>query len=228
VSHSNGSLSYSVDWSGVSGDHGLGGVSLNSGVMDVGGLHNLLDGVNLVRSGDWDSPGDGDLVRLGNMVVGDDLTGNSPGDSHGHINVVLVDLDLGDDVGDLGSDPDVAPHGGGDLGLGDSVSRSEASWDWCGGDGSIWSRSGRDGWRSNWSGLNNVLGSSGHVRGGWLGDGLLSGNDVLMTSNNTGVTGLDGPLSHNSVLHSVLHDWRSGSVAVVGLTDHGGGGGHWS
>ena len=31
----------SVDGGGVSGDHGLGGVSLNSGVVDVGGLDDL-------------------------------------------------------------------------------------------------------------------------------------------------------------------------------------------
>ena len=34
-------LAHGVDGGGVSGDNGLGGVSLNGGVMDVGGLDDL-------------------------------------------------------------------------------------------------------------------------------------------------------------------------------------------
>ena len=41
VSNSNWSVSNSVDWSSVSGDHGLGGVGLNCLVVDVGSLDNL-------------------------------------------------------------------------------------------------------------------------------------------------------------------------------------------
>ena len=40
-SDSDNSLAHGVDGGGVSGDNGLGGVSLNSGVMDVGGLDDL-------------------------------------------------------------------------------------------------------------------------------------------------------------------------------------------
>ena len=137
VRDSNWGLGDGVDWGGVSGDDGLGGVGLNSGVVDVRGLHDLLDGVDLVGSWDMDGSGHGDLVGLGNVSVGDDLTGDSPGHSHGNINVVLVDLDLGHDVGDLGGDPDVAPDGGGDLGLDDGVSGSRAGRDRCGGDGGV-------------------------------------------------------------------------------------------
>ena len=80
---------------------------------------------------------------------------------------------------------------------------------------------------TNQPGLHDVLGSSDNIRGGWLGDGLLSGHDVLVSANNTGHSGLDGLGSNNSVLHPVLYDGGAGSVAMVGLADHGGGGGHW-
>ena len=130
-------LGDSVDWSGVSGHDGLCGVGLDSGVVDVRGLDDLLDGVDLVGSWDMDSPGHGDLVGLGHVSVGDDLTGDSSGHSDGNINVVLVDLDLGHDVGDLGGDPDVAPDGGLDLGLDDGVSGSWAGRDRCGRDGGV-------------------------------------------------------------------------------------------
>ena len=97
----------------------------------------LLDWVDLVWGWDGDSSGDWDLVWLGDLLLDNDLTGDSSGHSDGDINVVLVDLDLGDDVGDLGGDPDVAPDGGGDLGLDDGVSGSRAGRDRCGGDGGV-------------------------------------------------------------------------------------------
>jgi hypothetical protein len=197
-------------------------VGLYGGVVDVRGLHDLLDGMDLVGSGDMDGPGHRDLVGLGDVLVGDDLTRDSSGHSHGNINVVLVDLDLGHDVGHLRGDSHVAPHGGGDLGLGDGVSRSETSRDGCGGDGSVGSRGSRDGGGSDGSGLHDVLGSSGNVGGGWLGDGLLSSDHILVAGDNTGVSGLDSPGSDYSVLHSVLNHGGPGSVAVVGLPDHSG------
>ena len=220
-------LGHGVDGGGVSGDDGLGGVGLNSGVVDVRGLHDLLDGVDLVGGGDGDGPGHGDLVRLGHVGVGDDLTGDSSGHGHGHVHVVLVDLDLGHDVGHLGGHLHVAPHGGGDLLDGDGVSGGGAGWDGCGGDGSVGSRGHGDSGGSDRAGLNNVLGSSHCVGGGWLGDGLLAGHHVLVSSHHTGHPGLDCPGSDHSVLHPVLHHGGPGGVAVVGLADHGGGGGHW-
>merc|ERR1712013_854469 len=47
-SSSNWDMRDSVDWGGVSGHNSLAGVSLICGVVDVGSLNNLLDGVNLV------------------------------------------------------------------------------------------------------------------------------------------------------------------------------------
>ena len=41
MADSDWSLGNSVDWGGVSGDDGLGGVGLDGGVVDVGGLNNL-------------------------------------------------------------------------------------------------------------------------------------------------------------------------------------------
>ena len=185
-----------------------------------------MDWVNLVWGWNWDSSWDGNLIRLGNVLLLDDLTGNGSGDGDGDVNVVLVDGDLGDDVGHLGGDSGVGSDWGSDSGLGDSISwgRSEVSWSWW--DGGVWCWGSWDGWRREGSGLNEVLGSSGNIGGGWLGDGLLSGNSVLVTSNNGGHSGLDGSLSNNTVLHTVLDNWRSSSVGVVSLADHSRGGGH--
>merc|ERR1719206_1735156 len=82
-SSSNWDMRDSVDWGGMSGHNSLAGVSLISGVVDVGSLNNLLDGVNLVGSRD--------------------------------INVVFLDIDLWDNVGDLRSDSGVGSHGSSDL-----------------------------------------------------------------------------------------------------------------
>merc|ERR1712106_851323 len=73
-----------------------------------GGLNDLLDGVNLVGSWDWDGTGNGDLIRLGDMLVDNDLTGNGTWDGNWDINVVFLDIDLWDNVGELGSDSGVS------------------------------------------------------------------------------------------------------------------------
>ena len=186
----------------------------------------LLDGVDLVGGSDVDGPGDGNLVGLGDVLVNNDLTGNGPGDGDGDINVVLVDDDLGDDVGDLGGDSGVGPHGGGDPGLSDGVSGGGASGDRGGGDGSIGGGGGGDSGGSNGAGLNKVLGSSSDIGGGGLRDGLMSSNSVLVTSHNGDRSGLDSPLTNNSVLHSVLHHGGAGGVAGMGLANHSGGVSH--
>ena len=186
----------------------------------------LLDGVNLVRSRDRDSSGHRHLVGLGDVLVLDDLTGDGPGNSDGDIHVVLVHNNLGDDVGDLGGDPGVGPHGGGDPGLGHGVSGGRAGGDRGGGDGSIRSGGGGDGGGSNGSGLHKILGGSSNIGGGGLGDGLMSGNSILVSGDNGDLSGLDSPLAHNSVLHSVLNHGGAGGVAVVGLADNGGGVSH--
>merc|ERR1711875_19253 len=213
-SSSNWDMRDSVDWGGVSGHNSLAGVSLICGVVDVGSLNDLLDGVNLVGSWDMDGTWDGNLIRLGNMGDLDDLTGNGTWDSNGDINVVVLDIDLWDNVGDLRGDSGVGSHGSSDLGLDNGVSRSRASWDRCWGDGSIRCWGSRDGGRGKSNGLNEVLG--------------FSSNGISMSSNNLLDSGLDGPLSDNSVLNTVLNYWGSSSIAVVSLTNNSRGAGNWS
>merc|ERR1719376_426563 len=75
-----------------------------------------------------------------------------------------------------------------------------------------------DGWRGKSNSLNEVLGFSSNIGMGRLGDGLLSSNGVSMSSNNLLDSGLDSPLSDNSVLNTVLNYWGSSSIAVVGLS----------
>merc|ERR1719317_1275174 len=134
-SSSNRDMRDSVDWGGVSGHDSLAGVSLICGVVDVGSLNNLLDGVDLVGSWDMDGTWDGNIIRLGNMGDLDDLTGNGTWDSNRDINVVFLDIDLWDNVGDLRGDSGVGSHGSSNLGLDNGVSGSRASWDGCWGDG---------------------------------------------------------------------------------------------
>merc|ERR1719327_1379016 len=206
----------SVDGGGVSSYDSLAGVGLICGVVDVGSLNDLLDGVNLVGSWDMDGTWDGNLIRLGNMGDLDDLTWNGTWDSNGDINVVVLYIDLWDNVGDLRGDSGVGSHG------------SRANWDGCWGDGSIRSWGSRDGRRGKSNGLNEVLGFSSNIRMGRLGDGLLSSNGVSMSSNNLLDSGLDSPLSDNSILNTVLNYWGSSSIAVVSLTNNSGGAGNWS
>merc|ERR1712033_135914 len=144
----------------MSSHDSLAGVSLDGGVVDVGSLNDFLDGVNLVRSWDMDGTWDGNLIRLGNVGDLDDLTGNSTWDSNRDINVVFLDIDLWDNVGDLRGDSGVGSDGSSDLGLDNGVSRSWASWDRCRGDGSIRCWGSRDGWRGKSNSLNKVLGFS--------------------------------------------------------------------
>merc|ERR1719477_523161 len=227
-SSSNWDMRDSVDWGGVSGHNSLAGVSLICGVVDVGSLNDLLDGVNLVGSWDMDGTWDGNLIRLGNVGDLDNLTRNGTWDSNGDINVVFLDIDLWDNVGDLRGDSGVGSHRSSDLGLDNGVSRSRASWDRCWGDGSIRCWGSRDGGRGKSNGLNEVLGFSSNIRMSRLGDGLLSSNGVSMSSNNLLDSGLDGPLSDCSVLNTVLNYWGSSSIAVVSLTNNSGGAGNWS
>merc|ERR1719187_2470206 len=227
-SSSNWDMRNSVDWGSVSSHNSLAGVGLDCGMVDVGSLNDFLDGVNLVGSWDWDGTWDGNLIRLSDMGDLDDLTGNGTWDSNGDINVVVLDIDLWDNVGDLRGDSGVGSDGSSDLGLNNSVSRSRSSWDRCRGDGSIRCWGSRDGWGSNRSGLNNVLRSSGNIRMGRLGDGLLSSNSISMSSNNLLYSGLNGPVSNNSVLNMVLNYWGSSSIAMVGLSNNSWGMGNWS
>ena len=54
-------------------------------------------------------------------------------------------------------------------------------------------------------GLNKVLSSSGIIRGSGLRDGLLSGNSVVMTSNNMLDFRLNSPVSNKSEFNMSLN-----------------------
>merc|ERR1719233_1592640 len=225
---SNWDMRDSVDRGSVSSHDSLAGVSLISSVVDVGSLNDFLDGVNLVRSWDMDGTWDGNLVRLGNVGDLDNLTGNGTWDSNGDIDIVVLDVDFRDNVGDLRGDSGVGSDGSSDLGLDNGVSGSWASWDRCRGDGSIRCWGSRDSWRGKSNSLNEVLGCSSNIGVSRLRDGLLSSNGISMSSNNLLDSSLDSPLSNNSVLNTVLNYWGSSSIAVVGLSNNSGGAGNWS
>merc|ERR1719150_1542973 len=203
-------------------------VSLDCGVVDVRGLDDFLDEADLVGSWDMDGTGNRNFIRLSNMGDLDDLTGNSTWDSNRDINVVVLDIDLWNNVGDLRGDSGVGSDGSSDLGLDNGVNRSWASWDRGRWDGSIRCWGSRDGWRGKSNSLNEVLGFSSNIGVGRLGDGLLSSNGVSMSSNNLLDSGLNSPLSDNSVLNTVLNYWGSSSIAVVGLSNNSWGTGNWS
>jgi hypothetical protein len=207
-----------VDWGGVGGDDGLLVVGGVGGVVNMGGLNDLLDGVDLVRGSHGDGTGNRDLVRGRDVLVHNH--GALNGDRHmdGDVNVVVLDLNLGDDVGLLRGDPGVGPHGSEDLLLDTSVSRGRASRDWCRGDGSHVGGSVRDDRGSQRAGLGQGLGSSSDVAGGRLGNDLLTSRDVGVTSDHAGVSGLDNLASDNSVLGVLLNHSGASGIGLVGLT----------
>merc|ERR1711892_1075173 len=180
---SNWDVRNSVDWGGVSSYDSLGGVGLVCGVVDMGGLNDLLDGVNLVGSWDWDGTGNGDLIRLGDMLVDNDLTGNGTWDGNWDINVVFLDIDLWDNVGELGSDSGVSSDWSKDSLLDNSVSRGRSSRNRCRWDGSIRCWSNGDSWRGKGNSLNKVLGSTSSIGYSGLGKRSVSGNSVSVSSN---------------------------------------------
>merc|ERR1719431_2575825 len=130
----------SVNGGSVSSHDSLAGVSVICSVVNVGSLNDFLDGADLV--GSWDVDGTWDGNR--------------------DIDVVFLDIDLWDNVGDLRGDSGVGSDGSSDLGLDNSVSRSWASWDRGRWDGSIGCWGSRDGWRGKSNSLNEVLGFSSH------------------------------------------------------------------
>jgi len=207
-----------VDGGGVGCHDGLLVVGGVGGVVHVGSLNDLLDGVDLVRGSNRDGPGDRDLIGLGNMLVHNDGALNGDGDMDGHVNVVVLDLNLGDDVGLLRGDPGVGPHRGEDLLLDNGVSRGRASGNRCRGDGSHIGGSLRDDWGRQRTGLSQGLGSSSNVAGGGLGNNLLASRDVGVASDDAGVSGLHNLAADNSVLGVLLNHWGSSGVGLVGLS----------
>jgi hypothetical protein len=207
-----------VDWGGVGGDDGLLVVGGVGGVVNMGGLNDLLDGVDLVRGSHGDGTGNRDLVRGRDVLVHNHGTLNGDRHMDGDVNVVVLDLNLGDDVGLLRGDPGVGPHGSEDLLLDNSVSRGRASRDRCRGDGSHVGGSVRDDRGSQRAGLGQGLGSSSDVAGGRLGNDLLTSRDVGVTSDHAGVSGLDNLASDNSVLGVLLNHSGASGIGLVGLT----------
>jgi hypothetical protein len=215
-----------VDGGGVGGHDGLLVVGGVGGVVHVGSLNDLLDGVDLVRGSNRDGPGDRDLVGLGNVLVHNDGALNGDGDMDGHVNVVVLDLNLGDDVGLLRGDPGVGPHGSKDLLLDNGVSGGGTSGNRRGRDGShIGSSLGDDGRRQR-AGLSQGLGGSSHVAGGGLGDDLLAGWDMGVASDHAGVSGLDNLASDDSILGVLLNNGGTSGVGLVGLSGDNGGRGN--
>ena len=215
-----------VDGGGVGGHDGLLVVGGVGGVVHVGSLNDLLDGVDLVRGSNRDGPGDRDLIGLGNVLVHNDGALNGDGDMDGHVNVVVLDLNLGDDVGLLRSDPGVGPHGSKDLLLDNGVSGGGTSGNRRGRDGShIGSSLGDDGRRQR-AGLSQGLGGSSHVAGGGLGDDLLAGWDMGVASDHAGVSGLDNLASDDSILGVLLNNGGTSGVGLVGLSGDNGGRGN--
>ena len=215
-----------VDGGGVGGHDGLLVVGGVGGVVHMGSLDDLLDGVDLVRGSNRDGPGDRDLIGLGNVLVHNDGALNGDGDMDGHVNVVVLDLNLGDDVGLLRSDPGVGPHGSKDLLLDNGVSGGGTSGNRRGRDGShIGSSLGDDGRRQR-AGLSQGLGGSSHVAGGRLGDDLLAGWDMGVASDHAGVSGLDNLASDDSILGVLLNNGGTSGVGLVGLSGDNGGRGN--
>merc|ERR1740129_1870851 len=202
---------------GVRGDDGLLVVGGVCGVVHMGGLNDLLDGVDLVRGSHVDGTGNRDLVRGRDMLVHNHGALNGDGHMDGDVNVVVLDLNPGDDVGLLRGDPGVGPHRGEDLLLDNGVSRSKASRDGCRGDGSQVGGSVRDDWGNQRAGLSQGLGSSSKVAGGRLGDDLLAGRNVGVGSDHAGVSGLHNLAADNSVLGVLLNHWGASGVGLVGL-----------
>jgi len=163
LSNSDGNLLNGVHRGVDRGDHFLSGVGGVGGMVDMRGLHDLLDRVDLVGSSHVDSTGNSDLIRGRDVLVDNDLTLNRGRHMDGNINVVLLHIDLRDDIGGLGSDPGMGPHGSKDLLLGDGVSRGGSEVDGCWGDCSQRCRGSGDCWGSNRDSDNGVLGRSGLV-----------------------------------------------------------------
>jgi len=235
-SYGSGNVSVSNgDWSGngmgsVCGNGnrsdmvGHGGLvdGLVSGV-DVRSLNDLLDGVDLVGLGHRDGTWHGDLVGGGHVLVDDDLTWGGDWHVDGHVNVVLDHVELGNDLGDLGSDPGVGSHRGEDLLCDDGVSWGGALVGGRWGDGQERRGGGGDGGRCDGDGVDGVLGNASDVGVCGLGDALHPGHAVLVTSLNLLNTDLSHLVADHAVLNMVLDHGGPGSVAVVSLADsHGG------
>lgn len=211
---------------GVGGHDRGGGVGSNGLSVDMGLVDDLLDGMDLVGLGNVDGTGNVIGDGVGDVLVDNDLTLDGDGDMDGHINVVLVDLGDGDNVGLLGSDPGVGPDGGKGLGDGHGVSGGGTGGNRGGGDGSIGSGGSGQDWSGQGLDADVVLGGGGLVGGGGLGNDLVVALDVLVAGLDLLEAGVHGLGADNTVLGVGGDLSGSGGVAVVGLvgghgTGHG-------
>lgn len=190
--------------------------------VDDGSLDDLLDFMNRVGNSNRDSTGDRDVVRLLDDLLDDDLSLDGNGNMDGNINGHLVDMELGLDVGTLGSDTGVRPHGSKDLLLGDGISGSRSKIDGCGRDG-ICGGGSSDG-KGGGSDGTSLLGVDGlssdiAVRSGLV--DLLSGNVEFMSDLDGLASDLDGPVSDNTVLDVGPGNSRSSMVRLGNMSDSG-------
>ncbi len=153
-----------------------------AGLLNDGGLNNLVDGVDLVGLGNSVWLGNLNSVWLGNVGLVDNLPLDWDWVWNWDINGVTVDLEFGLNASHGGGDLGVSADGSEDLLLSNGVSGcwSKVAGCW-GDDGGSW---GWDCWGSNWNGDLAGLGLSGNVGvSGLLLKGF-SGDDVLVTSKN--------------------------------------------
>ena len=78
----------------------------------------------------------------------------------------------------------------------------------------------RDEWGWESLSVNEVLGGSGNIRGNRLREGHLSGNNVVVASNNLLDSGLNGHVSNNSVFNMVLNYCKSSSIRVMSRSNN--------
>merc|ERR1711892_793654 len=150
------------------------------------------------------------------MLVDSDDTLNRSWDMDGHINIVLLYIDLRDDVSSLGSDPGVSSHWGKNSLLGDSVSRSITSREWS-----------RNHWSRQSNGINKVLGNTSSIRDSGLSNMLNTTNTVSMTSNNRLDSSLDHLMSNNTIFNTALNLSGSSGIGLVGPSNNCWGRDHW-
>jgi len=236
VSGNNGSGMSSNNGSGgsMSISHGS-GMDSNSGLVHAdgvlvndGGLHNMLDGVDSVGLGDSVGLFNLDGVGLGNMFVNNDFPFDGDGHGDGDLDGVFVHLKLGLNASDLGGDVGVGADGGGDSLDGDGIGRGGSLVGGCGRDSSVRCRCSGDGRGSDGD---SGLGGLGLTSDIGVGSGLadrcvlsvsVSGLDSLgthldLTVSDNFVVGLsNGGSSMHMFLDTVAHNSGGGSIGGMG------------
>ena len=241
ISHRSG-MSSNGSGGSMSISHGS-GMDSNSGLVDAdgvlvndGGLHNMLDGVDSVGLGDSVGLFNLDGVGLGNMFVNDDFPFDGDGHGDGDLDGVFVHLKLGLNASDLGGDVGVGADGGGDSLDGDGIGRGGSLVGGCGRDSSVRCRGSGDGRGSDGdSGLGGLGLTSDISVGGSLADRLLLsvgvsglnslGTNLDLTVTDNFVVGLmDSGSCMDMFLNTVSYNSSgSGSISSMSQGSQGGG-----